>query len=120
DLQEFSALLVRDDLNGGLHEQILSTALAIMVADMASMQMLDAESEQLRLLAWRGFHPESAAHWEKVAVGSATSCGSASARGDRVIVADVETCAALAGTADLHEFHRSGIRSCQSTPLVSR
>jgi PAS domain S-box-containing protein len=119
-LQEFSAVLVRGNLNGELHQHILTTALAIMGADMASMQMLDTELGQLRLLAWRGFHPASAAHWERVPVGSATSCGAASARGDRVIVADVESCDALAGTADLHEFRRSGVRGCQSTPLISR
>jgi len=118
--QKFSALLVRENLNGEVYEHILSTAVALMGADMASMQMLDADSEQLRLLAWRGFHPESAAHWERVPVGSATSCGAAAAAAGRVFVADIESRTALAGTADLAEFRRSGIRACQSTPLISR
>jgi len=28
-----------------------------MWSDMASMQLLDPERHQLRLLAWKGFHP---------------------------------------------------------------
>jgi PAS domain S-box-containing protein len=37
-----------------------------------------------------------------------------------VVVADVETCEFMAGTADLDEYRRSNIRAVQSTPLVSR
>jgi PAS domain S-box-containing protein len=37
-----------------------------------------------------------------------------------VLVTDIESCEFMAGTQDLHEYRRSGIRAVQSTPLRSR
>jgi PAS domain-containing protein len=91
-----------------------------MSSDMASMQMLDPKRNQLRLLAWKGFHPQSAAFWEWVHFDSTTTCGLALSAGCRVVVPDIETCDFVAGTADLDEYRRSTIRAVQSTPLVSR
>jgi GAF domain-containing protein len=91
-----------------------------MSSDMASMELLDPERNQLRLLAWKGFHPQSAAVWEWVHFHSTTTFGLALSAGCRVVVPDIETCDLLAGTADLHEYRRSHIRAVQSTPLVSR
>jgi hypothetical protein len=41
-----------------------TTPSPVMRSDMASMQMLYSERNELRLLTWKGFHPESAAFWE--------------------------------------------------------
>ena len=41
-------------------------------------------------------------------------------RGARVVVADIDACEFMAGTQDLQEYRRSGIRAVQSTPLRSR
>ncbi|WP_395752669.1 PAS domain-containing protein [Prosthecobacter sp.] len=119
-LQEFSTRIIHQGNVEELHQQILDTAIAIMRADMASLQMYDEGEKALRLLAWRGFHPLSAAHWACIRFSSLTICGKAMADGARTLVADVEEKADLAGTADLAEFRRSGIRACQSTPLLSR
>ena len=91
-----------------------------MSSDMGSMQELDPERGDLRLLAWRGLHPESAAFWEWVRFDSASTCGQALSSGHRVIVSDIEACDWMAGTADLDGYRRSGIRAVQSTPLLSR
>jgi PAS domain S-box-containing protein len=84
------------------------------------MQLLEPERNRLRLLAWKGFHPQSASFWEWVYLDSGSTCGLALFSGCRVVVADVETCDFTAGTADLDEYRRSNIRAVQSTPLLSR
>jgi PAS domain S-box-containing protein len=91
-----------------------------MSADMASMQIFHPKQSELELLAYKGFHPESAAFWDRVHLNSASSCGLALSAGCRVIVPDTETCDFMAGTADLAASRRSGIRAVQSTPLTSR
>jgi PAS domain S-box-containing protein len=119
-LQEVSSRLSRDGGTDDLYERLVDAAIALMRADTGSMQRLDADQQQLRLLAWRGFAPESAAHWSVVSAASGSSCGAALERGERVIVPDVETCDFMAGTDDLAEYRRSGLRASQTTPLIAR
>jgi GAF domain-containing protein len=99
---------------------MLDAAISLMSSDMASMQAFDPECNQLRLVAWKGFHPQSAAFWECVHLDAASTCGMAFSSGCRVVAADVETCDFMAGTVDLDEYRRSNIRAVQSTPFVSR
>ena len=91
-----------------------------MSADMGSMQIFRPELKELHLLAWRGFHPVSAAFWERVRFNSASTCGVALSQGSRIIVPDTEACDFVAGTGDADAYRRSNIRAVQSTPLVSR
>jgi PAS domain S-box-containing protein len=119
-LQKISSQLIEQDDVGALYEQILDAALAVMRAEMGSLQMLVPEKNELYLLAWRGFDPQSARFWEWVRVDSASTCGAALKSGGRVVAADVETCAFMAGTQDLEFYRLSGIRAVQTTPLVSR
>jgi PAS domain S-box-containing protein len=93
-LHEISTALIQERNLDLLYNRILDVAMGLMSSDMASMQLFDAERSQLRLLAWKGFHPQSAIFWEWVNF--------------------------MTGTADLEEFRRSNIRAVQSTPLVSR
>jgi PAS domain S-box-containing protein len=119
-LHEISGLLVREDEVDAVFNHLLDAATELMRADCASVQMLDRGREQLKLLGSRGFHPDSAAFWEWVDAGSSSSCGAALVAGKRVVVPDLEACAAMAGTGDLEAYRRSGIRAVQSTPLMSR
>jgi PAS domain S-box-containing protein len=119
-LQEISTLLIQEGSVEALSERLLDVVISLMSADMGSMQVLDLERGKLFLLAWRGFHPESAAFWEWVRLDSASTCGQALSSGQRVIVPDVEACDFMEGTADLDAYRRSGIRAVQSTPLLSR
>src|SRR5262249_39683369 len=84
-----------------LYHRILDAAISFMSSDMASIQLLDPERNQLRLLAWKGFHPQSAVFWEWVHFHSTSTCGLALSAGCRVVVPDIETCDSMAGTADL-------------------
>jgi PAS domain S-box-containing protein len=119
-LHEISTLLIQQGNLNTLYNRILDAAMNLMSSDMASMQLLDPERNQLRLLAWKGFHPQSAVFWEWVYLDSTCTCGLALSAGCRVVVPDIEACDSMAGTADLDEYRRSNIRAVQSTPLVSR
>lgn len=119
-LQEISTLLIQESNLDSLYHRILDAAVDLMSSDMASMQMFDPERSELQLLAWKGFHPQSAIFWDRVRLNSGCSCGAALAAGRRIIVPDVETSEFIVGTPDADEYRRSGIRTVQSTPLLSR
>src|SRR4030095_739797 len=119
-IQEISTLLIQEGNLAALYDRVLDAAIALMSADMGSMQTFHSEQGELRLLAWRGFHPESAAFWARVHLDSASTCGVALSEGRRVMVPDTEACDFMAGTGDLDAYRRSNIRAVQSTPLVSR
>ena len=123
-LQDLGAALIDESDTAALYEKVLDAAVAIMRSDFASMQMFHPERGQegeLRLLTFRGFSPEAARFWEWVGMDSVGStCGAALRSGGRIITADVETCDFMAGTEDLAMFRQTGIRSCQTTPLLSR
>src|SRR5436305_1968726 len=91
-----------------------------MSADMGSMQKYDPADNELRLLAFRGIDPGSAASWERIYPHSATSCGVALSAGSRVIISDIETSEFLTTEEDRRSLRQAGIRAAQSTPLVSR
>ena len=119
-LQAISTLLIREGRIEALYQRIIEAARKVMWSDMASIQVLDSDANELRLIAWEGFHPDSAAFWDRIRVDSPTSCGLALDSRKRVIVRDVETRDSLAGTADLEHYRKSSIRAMQSTPLLSR
>jgi PAS domain S-box-containing protein len=106
-----------------LYEKIMDAAVVIMRSDFASMQQLyphRGKTGELRLLAHRGFNPEAAKFWMWVNADSACTCGAAFRSKARAIWPDIEAAPGLQGTKDLETFRRAGIRSAQSTPLMSR
>ena len=122
-LQQTSAQLIHQDDAQALYEKILDAAIGITRSDFASIQILYRErghSGHLRLLAYRGYTRESAAAWEWIQADHPTTCGMALRTGKRSTVPDIEICDWLAGTKDLTLYRRTGVRSLQSTPLVSR
>ena len=119
-LQRISSQLIQEDNINRLYEQILDAAIAIMHSDMGSMQMFFPERNELLLLTWKGFHPQSASFWKVVKADSTSSCGIALLKGERVIVPDIETCELMNETEDLKFYRLSQIRAVQSTPLISR
>lgn len=119
-LQSISSLLIEEENIDALYEQILESAIALMHSDAGSLQVLDSERNELRLLAWKGFHPEAAAFWEKVSTKTGSTCGGALHRGKRLIIADIKTSDFAAGSESRKYYELSGIAAVQSTPLVSR
>jgi PAS domain S-box-containing protein len=118
-LQEISIRLLEQDNVGALYDEILDAAISFR-SDMGSVQLFDPLRSKLQLLAWRGFHPQSAAFWKQIGLDSSTTCSAALSSGRRVIVHDIENCDFMAGTTHLDFYRRSGIHAVQSTPLVSR
>lgn len=122
-LQETSTQLIREDHVEALYKQILDAAVGIMRSEFASIQMLYPErghGGELGLLSYRGFNPQAARFWEWVRPNSESACGVALRTGQRVIVPDVQTSDLMAGTEDLAIYLQTGIRSVQTTLLVSR
>jgi PAS domain S-box-containing protein len=122
-LQALSLELIRERDASALYQKIVDAAVAIMQSQFASMQMLHPErgrGGELRLLAFKGFDPESARFWEWVRADSKCTCGVALLTRQRVIAPDVENAPFMAGTADQRALLAAGIRAAQTTPLVSR
>jgi PAS domain S-box-containing protein len=122
-LQQVATQLITASGMQALYGQILDTALAILHADLASIQMVNPErgtTGELKLLGHRGFSPEAAKRWEWVGPDSRTTCGEALRTRRRVLVPDVRNCDFMAGSEDLEAFLDVGIRAAQSLPLVSR
>ncbi len=123
-LNELSTITIPVGKLETLYEYMLDAAAAIMHSEYASLQLLerdDADNEMaLRLLAHRGFHAESALHWQQVHVSTTTTCGVAFRIRKRFTIPDIEQWEGIKGTPDYEEYRRSGIRAVQTTPLLSR
>lgn len=121
-LQTVSTQLIQADRLDDLCEQLLNTASALLHADFASLQMFHPERGshgELRLLSSRGFTPQAARFWEWVSPDSRSTCGVALRTRQRVAVVDVGKSQLLAGAEDQKMYLETGIRSVQTTPLVS-
>jgi PAS domain S-box-containing protein len=119
-LQSISTRLISESTQESLFAHMLDAAMELMASDASSVQLLAPDGESLTLLGSRNFHPDSAAFWQRVSADAASTCGVALRDDMRVLVTDVDGCAFMAGTQDLEEYRRSGIRAVQSTPLRSR
>ncbi|HYE36589.1 PAS domain S-box protein [Methylocaldum sp.] len=118
-LQAVGALFVRE---GGLPtvlDQIVETAIAITGADRGHIQLVDAPSGHLRIVAQRGFEPPFLDFWHSVPVGQGP-CGAALEWGERVIVEDVTESPIFEDAPGLQVTLQAGVRAVQSTPLLSR
>jgi CheY-like chemotaxis protein len=104
------------------YESILDDAVHIMRSDFASIQMLfpRRRNGELRLLDFRGFKPEAARFWEWVRADSKSTCGLALRDRNRVVAPDIATCDLMTGSEDRQVYLQSGIRACQTTPLIAR
>ena len=119
-LQMISSQLIEHDNIEELYEQILNAAITLMHSHMSSLQILSPDAKELLLLAHKGFHPESAKFWATVEAGSGSVCAEALTQNKRIVVRDVENWELTQGTKDLDAFRLSGIRTVQSTPLITR
>ena len=74
-LYEINTLVTQGGNLDVLSERILDAAMRLTSSDMASIQLLDPNQSELRLLGWKGFHPQSASFWETVDFKSGSTCG---------------------------------------------
>jgi GAF domain-containing protein len=103
-----------------IYEQLVNAASAIMHSEMATMQMLVPEKNELLLLASEGFDPQVIKHWEWVKIGAESSCGTALKKNKRVIITDIETSEYITSEENRAAHRLAGIRTAHSTPLITR
>jgi len=119
-LHGVSAMLVDEHSVGELFQRIVDAATLIMHSDFGSMQRFDPDRGELQLIAHQGLDDEALEFWQWVRPGRATTCGKALSLQRRVVVGDFESCDFIAGSDDLVAFRTAGVRSAQSTPLLTR
>lgn len=115
--------IAADDVQS-FYDDLLDTVVGLLRADFASLQLLHHDESgrpgQLELLTYRGFTQEAAEFWRWVTAESKSTCGRVLSEMTRVVVSDVETSELMAGSNDLAMFQKLGIRSLQTTPILSR
>jgi PAS domain S-box-containing protein len=117
-LHELGVRLTRHDDLPTLLDETLRVAEAISHADMGNIQLLDADGA-LRIEAQHGFAAEFLEFFDAVHHNQA-ACGTALARRERVVLADVEQSPIIAGTPALKVLLAAGVRAVQSTPMIGR
>ncbi len=70
------------------------------------------------LLAFRGFNPRAAEFWKWVCADSKSTCGIALRTAQSVVAPDVAACDFMADSEDQKVYLETGIRACQTTPLI--
>jgi PAS domain S-box-containing protein len=100
-----------------LLQEIVDAAVTIVAADQGTLRLLEGES--LRIVAHRG-HPAPFLRFFESAETVASTFREAARRGERVVVPDVQESPLFAGTESLSALQAAGVRSAQSTPMVSR
>jgi two-component system, chemotaxis family, CheB/CheR fusion protein len=110
-------LLVATDIDGAL-DRVLEAALEIQGTSMGYVRLRDEASGALRIVAQRGFEPESLEPIRSVSADHATADARAARLGERVVIEDVE--ADSVPEADRKTAAAAGFRAVQVTPLVDR
>ncbi|WP_422150378.1 PAS domain S-box protein, partial [Methanoregula sp.] len=118
-LQNLGMLYIHEGNLEPILTEVVDAAIAITGADFGNIQLIDPELSELRIAAQRGFPDWWLNYWNSVSRGKGT-CGTALARGERVIVEDIEQSPIFIGTPALDIQLRAGVRAVQSTPLMSR
>lgn len=125
-LHRISVELIGQHDSAGLYGKIVEAAVAITGSQFGTMQLLCPQGDpsghegELQLLAHHGLPPEAIAYWQWVKPSAHSSCTAALKIGRRAIIPDFEAWDEIAGTPDLLAFRGAGIRSAQTTPLLSR
>jgi len=102
-----------------ISERTLSEALALHDAGFGNIQLLNARGK-LEIVAQRGFGRGFLDFFREVGVTDPSVCGRALEHAERVIVADVTKEPTLAGTDTQAVILAAGVRSVQSTPVISK
>lgn len=119
-LHRISSMMIDEDSVDALYQKLVDAATLVMRSDYGSMQRYDDTRGELQLIAHSGLSAEALEFWKWVYPGRATTCGKALQEIKRVVVPDFETCDFIAGSQDLIEFRKAGVRAAQSTPLLTR
>ena len=114
-LHDLSARFLAVNVLQSLLEEVLDASIMLLNADFGNIQLYDAETGTLQIVAQRGFQQEFLDYFKSVREAT-NACGMALERGERVIVEDVlsEPCF----QPHIKIVTAAGFRALQSTPLV--
>jgi PAS domain S-box-containing protein len=115
-MHELSKKVLRTGGIQPLLDEIIYSAVAIVGAKFGTLQLL--EDDSLQIVSHYG-HQQPFLDYFASAENVASVCGEAMQRWERVIIEDVETSSLFAGTPSLDVMRKAGVRSVQSTPMVS-
>lgn len=123
-LHAISVDLIGEQDRTALYGKIVDAAIAITGSQFGTMQLrrqpADGGTPGLDLLVSRGLTDDDRTVWQWVSPAAHSSCTLALRTGQRAIIPDYESWDEILGTEDLEAFRRAGIRSAQTTPLISR
>jgi PAS domain S-box-containing protein len=118
-LRELGARLVTEGDIQTLYQEIMSAAIALTGADAGTVQILDAATQDLVLLATQGFERTMCDHFYRVNASSNTPCGIALRNRARSFVDfDAPQSEDPDGSMQMHV--NAGYLCGQSTPLITR
>jgi PAS domain S-box-containing protein len=100
-------------------KSILETGIAITRADKGNIQLLDAESETLKLAVQHGFDGPFLKFFASVGSDDAAACGGALQSSERIVIEDVARSGVFSGQRSLSVLLEAGVHAVQSTPLIS-
>ena len=112
-LEVATAPAMQDALN-----HLLVGIMDLQGAELGNVQLLDAETQQLRIVAQHGFGPAFLKRFERVGTDDDSSCGRAMREGVPVHISDVTTDARYKPYLEIAS--EAGYRAVQSTPLINR
>lgn len=95
----------------------LETMLSLARADRGNVQLVDAESGALRIVAHHGFDAEFLDHFA-VVDDDGSACGRAARHGAQLVISDVTTDPGFGPHREIAAA--SGFRAVQSTPLIDK
>ncbi len=118
-LRDLSIRLVTESDTQTFFDAIVAASISMTHAMAGCVQLLDAGTRELALLAYHGLAPSMAQRFSRVTATSPSSCGRALATNQAAVVHfDAPDIVDPEGVIGL--FLDAGIRSAQSTPLVTR
>jgi two-component sensor histidine kinase len=119
-LNELSTVLMREENNfEACCDEIIRTTIAISGADKGSLQLFDETLGSLRIVGQQGFQERFLKFFENVDDHVASSCGTAMATNDQVIVDDVLTSKIFVDEPTQKVLLDAEVRAIISTPLKS-
>jgi PAS domain S-box-containing protein len=106
-----------DDVESCLRE-ILDVAIEITGADKGNIQLLNRDSEMLRLVTQTGFDDPFLEFFECAGNGD-SACGVALQSKQRVVVEDIDNSEIYSGKPSLQAMHEADVLAVESVPLIS-
>lgn len=101
-------------------DQVVTAAMAVTVADMGNLQLVDPATGALKIVVSHGFGWRFLQFFDTVDADSGAACGVAHRQGARIIVENVAASEIFVGTPALEIMVEARALAVQSTPLVAR